>query len=170
LSVLSESGFSFDFSASPGGAVTHDRVSGDGNTMWPGVDFRVAEHDREIWIEIKSWSFKRILEKVERYKSNRDFKQKMIADEFRDEIFSKFLGTTSFLSWSGIGLPNSVTYVVFLEPPNRGSRALLQPFRDRLRDEFKNTRDLSWGSRIGLEVVDLEQFRAKLPNYPVGQT
>ena len=91
------------------------------------------------------------------------------ADEFRDDIVAKFLGTTSYLVWSGNSLPSTVQYIVFLEPPDRGSRALLGPFQDRLRDQFKNAQARPWGKRIRYRVVDIAGFQKMFPNYPVNR-
>lgn len=91
----------------------------------------------------------------------------MAADEFREDIFNKFLGTTSYLAWSGLGIPDHVFYVVFLEPPNQGSAPLVNVFRERLRNEFKNAQATPWGQKIRYEVVDLTRFQTLFPNYPV---
>ena len=170
MSVYKESGFTFDFGAASAIAV-HDKADPhDGNTFWPGVDFRVADGGREVWIEVKSWSYRRILDRVERRGAMKDYEAKLAqktTEEFRDEIVAKFLGTSCYLGWSGLGIQPRVLYVVFLEPPDRGSRALLGPFRDRLRDEFKNAQARPWGKRIGHCVVDLQGFQQKLPGYTV---
>ncbi len=171
MSTFDESGFRFDFSAASSGAIIHDKNDDgcDGNTFWPGVDFRVKEAPQEVWIEVKSWSLQSILERASRRGAGRDFALKMAADQFRDDIVAKFLGTTSFLAWSGIGIPQKVKFVVFLEPPNRASRALLSPFKDRLCDEFKNAQARPWGRKLGFMVVDFELFASEFPTYPVSR-
>jgi len=168
VSVFEESGFRFDF-AKADKSVIHDKTTAenDGNTIWPGIDFRIFEQKRQVWVEVKSWSFKKIVDKAERHHASRDYRIKMGADGFRDDILAKFLGTTSYLVWSNRGIPSKVLFVVFLEPPNRGSRALLLPFQDRLRDTFKNLRQQPWGGRIGYVVVDMQAFMSVLPDYPV---
>jgi hypothetical protein len=170
MNIYHESGFAFDFSAAVG-SVVHDKdAPHDGNTFWPGVDFRVLETDGQVWIEVKSWSFKTIIDKIERQQAKKDFAAKMIArsaDEFRDDIVAKFLGTTCYLYWSGLELPQRVNYIVFLEPPDRGSRALLGPFQDRLRNQFKSAQARPWGRRIQYRVVDLAEFQKAFPKYPV---
>ena len=128
------------------------------------------EESRELWIEVKSWSFKRIVDRTERRTAKRDFARKLInraADEFRTEITLKFLGTTSYIAWSRLGIPETVRYVVFLEPPDRGSRPLLGPFQDRLRDQFKNAQARRWGRRIQFKVADLPEFQREFPDYPI---
>ena len=173
MSVYEESGFAFDFTAALNSAVHDKDAPHDGNTFWPGVDFRVFSTGKEVWVEVKSWSFKKILDSVERKSAKKDYRTKLLqgrADEFRDDIVGKFLGTTSYLAWSGLGVPNRVFYIVFLEPPDRGSAALLGPFRDRLRDEFKNAQSRPWGHKIMYEVVDLARFQSLFPNYPVKRT
>ena len=168
MSVYEESGFRFDLSAADH-SVIHDKADlHDGNTFWPGVDFRVFEGDSQIWIEVKSWDFKMFLDRMERKQVKRDFFAKFIkegADEFRNAIVAKFLGTTCYLAWSGLGVPQSVHYVVFLEPPDRGSRPLLGPFQDRLRDQFKQAQARPWGHRITYQVVDLAEFQRQFSNY-----
>ena len=172
-----ESGFWFDFTAANHSAI-HDKGSPDednsnaatprdGNTFWRGVDFRVTEDTRAIWVEVKGWNSRQIFQQGRRGASRLDFERRLKANELRDEIIDKFLGTTSYLAWSGMGLPDRVFYVVFLEPPDRGSAPLLLPFRDRLRDEFKNAQARTWGRRIEYEVVDLARFQTLFPNYPV---
>jgi len=171
MSVYQESGFEFDFTSAPY-SIIHDKdFPQDGNTFWPGVDFRIFEAEREVWIEVKSWSFKLILDKIERRTAKKDFTRKLLkdaADEFRNDIMAKFLGTTSYLVWSGNSIPHKVLYLVFLEPPDRGSRPLLGPFQDRLRDQFKNAQARRpWGKRIAYRVVDLKEYQQMFPNYPV---
>ena len=171
MSVYEESGFRFDFTSATESAI-HDKADPhDGNTIWPGVDFRVLENDVEIWIEVKSWSLKQIRDRTERHQAKQDYYGKLNTgiDAFRDVIVHKFLGTTSSLAWSGLGVPKRVNYIVFLEPPNRGGRALLGPFQDRLRNQFKNAQARTWGSRIRYKVVDMVEFQTEFPNYPVAR-
>lgn len=167
MSIFREPPFEFDFTAAPA-CFRHDEpLPHDGNNVWPGVDFSVQEHSRQLWIEVKSWSFKAILKKAERHKASRDWRLKVASDSLRDAIVAKFIGTTAYLHWSGIGLPERVDYIVLLEPPNRSSRPLLGPLRDRLRDEFKKANSRPWGTKISYEVVDLNGFRARCPRYLV---
>jgi hypothetical protein len=160
----------FDFSTAQG-SVIHDRADPhDGNTFWSGVDFRIFEPNLEIWIEVKSWKFGRGSDQTERKRRSIEFNQKFLDDrlkEFRDDIVIKFLGTSCYLAWSGKGIPERVQYIVFLEPPNVGSQPLVEAFTLELRDAFKNAQARSWGRRITYKVVDLEQFKAEFPNYPV---
>ena len=170
MSVYEESGFRFDFTAA-NNSVVHDKADPhDGNTFWPGVDFRVFENnDHQVWIEVKSWDFKTFLDRMERKRIKRDFLAKFVkegAEEFRNDIAAKFLGATCYLAWAGLGIPQSVCYVVFLEPPDRGSRPLLGPFQDRLRGQFKQAQARGWGHRITYQVVDLAEFQREFPNYP----
>ena len=170
MRIYEESGFRFDFTAA-NDSVIHDKADPhDGNTFWPGVDFRAIENNaHEIWIEVKSWDFKRFLDRTARKQAKGDFLAKFVregAEEFRNDIVAKFLGATCYLAWSGTGIPQSVHYVVLLEPPDRGSRALLGPFQDRLRDQFKQAQARSWGHRIIYQVVDLAEFQRQFPNYP----
>lgn len=167
MSVFREPPFEFDFTSAIGSYRHDEPLPDDGNNFWPGVDFRVVENARHIWIEVKSWSFKAILRRADRHKASRDWRIKVDSDSLRDAIVAKFFGTTAYLYWSGLGLPSRVHYVVLLEPPNRTSAALLGPFRDRLRDQFKNAQARPWGARISYEVVDLASFQARYPNYPV---
>ena len=170
MSIYEESGFLFDFTSASNSTIHDKAFPNDGNTFWPGVDFRVFEGHREVWIEVKSWRRKLVHDKVERRTTQKDFARKLIDDaasEFRDDIVSKFLGTTSYLAWSGNDIPRAVLYIVFLEPPNRGSRPLLLSFQDRLRDQFKNAQTRSWGKRIAYRVVDMAGFQELFPHYAV---
>jgi hypothetical protein len=170
--VIEESGFRFDFSQARDYRL-HDKTGerGDGNTIWSGIDFRIIEHDHEVWIEVKSWSFKRIFDRVQQTTAKKDWQKKMgeELERFRDDILQKFLGTTAYLAWSGTPLPDRVVYVVFLEPPDAGSAALLGPFRDRLRDRFKNAQARTWGRRIQYDVYNLPRFSLEFPQYLVTQ-
>jgi hypothetical protein len=166
VSALTESGFRFGFAGDE--AVRHDQRSGDGNTFWPGVDFRVMEVGRQVWIEVKSWSFGRDTDRTEGKRAAADYADKLegrSANLFRDEIAAKFLGTTAYLAWSGLGIPERVLYVVLLEPPSRGSRALLGPLRDRLRERFKQAQARPWGRRIAVFVVDGQGYRDQFPGF-----
>ncbi len=167
MSVYRESGFEFDFSSARSSTI-HDKAEPhDGNTFWPGVDFRIVEPEEDVWIEVKSWSYDLIRDRSERWRAARDWNERVGTDLLRDETVGKFFGTTAYLAWSERGLPPRVRYVVFLQPPTRKDRGLLGPFRERLRDEFKNAQAREWGRRIRFEVVDLELFRSLFPNYKV---
>lgn len=170
MSVYREKNLRFDFSSAQG-SVIHDKAEPhDGNTFWDGVDFRVFEPDREIWIEVKDWKFGRGSDRTVRNQRRIEFNQKFLDDhlkEFRNDIVHKFLGTTCYLTWSHKGIPERVQYVVLLEPPNVGSQPLVESFALELRDAFKNAQARSWGRRITYKVVDLEQFKTEFPQYPV---
>lgn len=162
--------FRFDFRSATHSTKHDKQPPDDWNTFWPGVDFRVTEKDREVWIEVKSWKFKAMRDRAVRQHTQSDYYRKLLkkdVEAFRDEIVTKFFGTTSYLVWSKMGIPETVYYVVFLEPPNRGSRALLGPFQTRLREQFKDARSRPWGKRIRYTVVDLAQFQQEFPTYPV---
>ena len=160
----------------PGSVLFWDEPEVNLNPRWmdeitfrPGVDFRVFESQREVWIEVKSWSFKLIHDRIERRTARKDFTQKLLkdaTDEFRNDIITKFSGTTSYLVWSGNTIPRAVLYIVFLEPPNRGGRALLGPFQDRLRNQFKNAQARPWGKRIAYRVVDISGYQHISPVIP----
>ena len=166
MSIYEESGFQFDFTAANFSAIHDKATPHDGNTIWKGIDFRVFENnDHQIWIEVKSWDLKRFANQPARRKAKDQFCAKL-TENGADDIVRKFLGTTCYLAWSGLGIPQSVHYVVFLEPPDRGSRPLLGPFQDRLRGQFKQAQARDWGGRITYQVVDLAQFQRQFPNYP----
>lgn len=139
----------------------------DGNKIWQGIDIRVVEHSREVWVEVKCWSFKKILERARRHATKRDFQLRAASVDLRNEIVQKFLTTTAFLSWSRIGVPEKVLFEVFLEPPNAGSSPLLGPSRDALRDEFKNAQSRPWGNRIAFRVVDKQGCARLFTTYQV---
>jgi hypothetical protein len=149
--------------------VRHDGTDpgDDGNKIWHGIDFRIIGPPREVWVEVKSWSFKKILERSQRHAAKRDYSLRTAGLELRDEIVQKFLATSAVLSWAGIDFPSKVLFVVLLEPPNSGVRPLLGPFHDVLREEFKNAQSKPWGRRIAFKVVDKNGYSALFPGYEV---
>ncbi len=163
-----ESPFIFEF---PDGIVClrHDALdNGDGNNVWPGIDIRVEIPGRHLWIEVKSWNIPDLQDETLKTRISKDFQSKLATkkmEKFRDDIFGKFLGTTSFLSWSGIGIPENVTYIILLQPPTRSGSALLGPFQTRLREHFKNAVSTKWGRRIKYQVMDVDAFRKAFPDY-----
>jgi hypothetical protein len=160
VSIYVESGYRFDFTAASH-SVVHDKAHPhDGNTIWPGVDFRISESDRQIWVEVKSWRRRGVEAQV-------SFHRRMGVDALCDDIADKFMGTTCYLHWSQLGVPDTVHYVVLIEPPDHKSRALLIPFRKRMRDRFKNAQARPWGRRITYQVVDIAGFQSAFPVYPV---
>ncbi|MBC7528100.1 MAG: hypothetical protein H7308_11175, partial [Chthonomonadaceae bacterium] len=93
MSTYDESNFRFDFTQAQR-SVIHDKAEPhDGNTFWKGVDFRVFEAKREVWIEVKSWSSMRFRDPDERKSAKIKFVKEKMGDEiekFRDEIVNKF--------------------------------------------------------------------------------
>ena len=159
---VEESGIEFDFSGAVT-AVRHDESppKGEGNKVWPGVDFRVDEGSREIWIEVKSWRRKN---QAERIAADKEFPKVLASEEFRAWIVDKFLGTTAYLAWTGAFAPKPLIYVVLLDFPRRDHRALLGPFNQRLRATFPKT--APWTHSITHVVVDLETFQKQFARYP----
>lgn len=123
----------------------------DGNTGWPGVDFREEEDQGWIWLEVKNWGGR----------MRGSFAHKMRSKEFAEEIRSKFLGTTAFLAWNERFMPAPVRYVLLFEPPNTSDPALLAPFQDLVRSEMPTSRALN----ISVHVMNIEKWNSIFPSY-----
>lgn len=165
--TVDESGIRFEFDASPD-TVKHDDTPGDGNNVWPGVDFRVPLTSGELWLEVKSWSARGKHNPSERLEMNFAWSKKIEAGLLHDELVCKFLGTTAFLYWNGQALPLRVDYLVLLHPPSRSSSPLMGPLNDKMRSTFGKARS-RWPGRIGQRVVTLDGFRIRYPQFPVTQ-
>ena len=162
MRIVEESGIEFDFTNAASLAL-HDRArpTGEGNGTWPGVDFRVDEGARELWIEVKSWVRKT---QPERVAAEKEFPKVLASEDLRVWIVDKFLGTTAFLAWTGTFAPKEVIYVVLFDSSRRDRTALLVSFKDRLRASFPKTSP--WTHRIDYVVLDLETFQTVFPHFP----
>ncbi len=155
-----ESGLEFDFSKAHV-VYEHDRTSAkcdgsstaDGNTYWPGVDFRIEEDTGWIWLEIKNW----------RGRMQGSFRAKLMSKAYAEEMRSKFLGTTSFLAWNNAFTSGSVRYILLFEPPTPFDRALLAPFQDFVRQEMSHPDKLD----IRTYVFDVRSWNTVFTDYPV---
>jgi hypothetical protein len=165
VTIEVESGIDFDFRTAVD-LKRHDRPvaqGGEGNTIWNGVDFRVLDSVGWVWVEVKSWNPGRI---APRYRggNQRRFVGRMRSREFGLELRAKFLGTTSFLAWTGAFLPAPVTYVVVLQPPRPLDKALMGTFATRVRAAFPNPGP--WTQALSVAVVDLADWNALYPHFP----
>ena len=157
-----ESGIEFDFTSAVA-AVRHDESppKGEGNKVWPGVDFRVDEGSRELWIEVKSWVRKKQAEQIA---ADREFPKALASEDLRMWIVDKFLGTTAYLAWTGAFVARRVLYVIVLDSPRRDRTALLGAFSQRLRASFPKTHP--WTHPVVHLVTDLETFQTQFVQYP----
>jgi hypothetical protein len=153
-----ESQIEFDFSAARN-VFEHDTTSSkcqgtstaDGNTFWPGVDFRVEDERGWIWLEVKNW----------RGRMRGSFAHKLKSQSFADEMRSKFLGTAAYLAWHGTFAPVSIRYVLLFEPPDTSDEALLATFQDLIRAEMAAPRRLN----ISIYVWNLDTWNQEFPLY-----
>lgn len=87
----------FDFSNALN-AIRHGVTPGDGNTVWKGVDFRLSEANREVWIEVKDYSDPAVPEKHQQ-DAGEKFGKDVSNNDFRFLIEAKFTGTVAYLAW-----------------------------------------------------------------------
>ena len=163
MRIVEESGIEFDFTAAAS-VMRPDKEPSGG--VWPNVDFRVDEGERELWIEVKSWHPSRFKTQSERIAKTKEFIGKLSSDELRKKLVAKFLGTSAYLAWTGVFVPKKVIYVMLLdsEPLRRDQAALLVSFKDRLKPRFPTTPP--WTHSITHVVMDLETFQARFARYP----
>ena len=165
MSLFIESGIEFDFTRALT-VVEHDRAlsgSSDGNTTWPGVDFRLETAVGWIWLEVKSWEPSRI-EPQRRGGNRRRFNSKMRSKVFCQEMREKFLGTSAYLAWDNRLLIAPTRYILLFEPPSPLDVALLGSFMNILENQFPIPR--KWRGNITVAVVTLAQWNRRFPDYP----
>ena len=164
MSLFVESGIEFDFTRAVT-VVEHDKAlsaSSDGNTTWPGVDFRLEYAAGWIWLKVKSWEPSRIA--PNRRGGNRRFNSKMRSKAFCQEMREKFLGTSAYLAWDNRLLLAPTRYILLFEPPSPSDVALLGTFLTILEGQFPIPR--KWRSDITVAVVTLSQWNLRFPDYP----
>ncbi len=127
----------------------------EGNTVWPGVDFRIEVSFGSIWIEVKNW--RRMPGK---------FAYRMKSKSFAEEMRAKFLGTTAFLAWNGNFSKAALHYVLLFEPNPRTDPSLLGPFLDLIKGELNIPREL----KIDVFVMTLDKWNQTYPDYPAKKT
>lgn len=158
-----ESQIEFDFSAARS-VFEHDTTSSkcqgtssaDGNTFWPGVDFRVEDDRGWIWLEVKNW----------RGRMRGSFASKLKSRPFADEMRGKFLGTAAYLAYSGTFVPAPIRYVLLFKPPTTPDEALLATFQDLVRAEMSAPRRLN----ISVYVWNLNTWNHEFPDYQAKRT
>ena len=163
MSVFVESRIEFDFTQAAS-VVPHDgRPAGQGNSVWPGVDFCIEEPPDWIWLEVKNWDPTHFAAK-DRGGSRWSFLCKMRSKSFTKDIRDKFLGTTSFLAWRGI-LPVAPTrFILLFQPPRPLDSALLVTFQSRIKSQVPNL--TLWQQPIFVAVLDLVEWNRRYPQYP----
>ncbi len=163
MSVFIESRIKLDFSNAVR-VVPHDgRAGGQGNSVWPGVDFCIEEGPEWIWLEIKNWDPAHIPAK-DRGGSRWSFICKMKSKAYAKEMRNKFLGTTAFLAWKGIFPLAPTRFILLFEPPRPLDSALMVTFQSRVRSQVP---DLTfWAQPIFVAVLDLAEWNRRYPQYP----
>ncbi len=163
MSVFIEKRMEFDFTNAVS-AVPHDnRAGGQGNSVWPGVDFCLQDGPDWIWLEVKSWDPTNIAPK-DRGGTRWSFICKMQSKSFAKEVRDKFLGTTAFLAWSGTFPLAPTRFILLFEPPRPLDAALLVTFQSRIKAQVPN--NARWQQPISVSVLDLSQWNNRFPDYP----
>jgi hypothetical protein len=88
----------------------------------------------------------------------------MLSDDYLREMRGKFLGTTAFLSWTGL-LPNTPTrFILLFEPPHQLDAALLGSRMMRLREQIQDRR---WSPPVAVSVLTLSEWNSRFGHdYP----
>ena len=154
-----ESGIEFDFSLART-VCEHDMTTSkcygvshpDGNTGWPGVDFRVEDEYGWIWLEVKHWQGR----------MRGSFAHKVQDKDYAAEMRGKFLGTTAYLAWNGMFTPAPLRYVLLFEPPTSSDRYLLAPFQDLVRKEMNAAIKL----KIRVLVMSIDSWNDVFDRFP----
>jgi hypothetical protein len=165
--VLEESGIEFDFSKALSVRI-HDKTldqGGEGNTLWNGVDFRVELVDQSLWIEVKSWDYRRI-DPRRRGGQQRNFISKMRSKQFGNEIRSKFYGTSAFLVWTNNFQPKDTVFVILFQPPRPVDKALLGTLMQKRITPAFPRRNAPWTNELTCVVVDLADWNRLYPEFP----
>ncbi len=164
MAVVVESGIEIDFTAAAA-VLRHDGVGPgcDGNTTWKGIDFRVDDTGRWLWVEVKSWDPAIVLPPRRRGGAQRSFVAKMKSKPFADEMRGKFWGTTAFLSWTARFTPSDVVFVLLFQPPRPLDKALLGTFQTRMQSLVPRT--IPWTHSLTVAVMDVADWNARFPTY-----
>jgi len=163
VSVFIESRIEFDFTRAVS-VVPHDaRAGGQGNSVWPGVDFCIEEPPDWMWLEVKSWDPTRIAAR-DRGGSRWAFICKMKSKLFIKEVWEKFSGTTAFLAWTGAFNPAPTRFILLFQPPHRLDSALLGAFQSRLKSQMPTQG--RWTHPIYVAILDVAEWNRRYPQYP----
>ena len=165
MSVYTESGIAFDFSA----AVSHQKHDAPlVNQVWEGVDFIIEEPDRWIWLEVKNWEPSTMLPR-ERSGARRTFLAKMrpVNGFFTQVLRAKFVGTVAFLCLTGAAPTKKVLYVMLLESPKLDS-AMKTRAGDIMRSQIpkKGPLNVPWRIRVSVLVLSLADWQSTFVQYP----
>ena len=162
MSVFVESDIEFDFTKATS-VIEHDKISGHGNSHWPGIDFCVEDAAGWIWLEVKSWDAGRF--PASRRGGQRwSFISKMRSSSYTKELRVKFLGTTAYLAWTGQFTPAPTSFILLFEPPAPIDAALLVTQSHRIRSLIPNLS--KWSHPIAAVVLPLAEWNARFPDYP----
>lgn len=163
MSVYVESKIEFDFTNAVSVAPHDSRPGGQGNSVWPGVDFCIQEQDEWIWLEVKNWDPTHIAAK-DRGGNCWSFICKMKRKAFTKEIREKFLGTAAFLTWKDIFPLAPTRFILLFQPPHPLDSALLVTFQTRLKSQIPNLP--IWEEPIFVAVVDVAEWNMRYRQYP----
>jgi hypothetical protein len=161
MSIYTESGIEIDLTNTP----THEKHDAI-NTVWAGVDFVIDETNRQVWLEMKSWS-SRVISPHRRGGQRRSYLSKMRGGKFPKELREKLLGTCSFLTLTGNPPSAPLLYILLLESAPTDT-ALRVHMMTRLRG-LVPTRGVSarpWQHPISVIVVDVAEWNVRFPQYP----
>ena len=127
----------------------------DGNSSWPGVDFRLeVDSQTWIWLEVKNWRMRRA----------HTFAHSL-SEKFATEMRGKLLGTAAYLAWRSQFTQARVSYVLLFQPPTGADAALLGPFNVLLRSKIK----IPSGLDITFKAIDLAMWNDLYAEYPARQ-
>ena len=144
---------------------THDlncRCEGDhqrdGNSLWPGVDFRIVDAEGALWLEVKNWRVSA------RNSYSRAMRSKMFAREMRE----KFLGTAAFLASrkDPNAMPSPLTLVFLFQGPHGADPRLRGICNQLVRDQLHSALN---PLNIRFAIVDVDTWNQRFPDYPARQ-
>lgn len=163
MSVFLEQTLEIDFTNAVS-VVPHDnRPGGQGNSIWPGVDFCLQDGPDWIWLEVKNWDPTHIAPN-RRGGTRWSFICKMQSKTFTKEVRDKFLGTTAFLAWTGTFPLAPTRFILLFEPPHALDAALLVTFQTRLKAQIPD--HVLWQQAVHVAVLNLAQWNQRFPDYP----
>jgi hypothetical protein len=98
----------------------------DGNSVWPGVDFRIENGGYWIWLETKEWPAR----------SENDLAD-ITHEAFALKMRAKFLGTIAYLAWIDKFDHKPVRLVFLFERNSGADLALRVAFQDNMKRMLK---------------------------------
>ncbi len=164
MAVCNESKIEFNFDTAIR-VYTHDlkcsctgNYRSDGNSLWPGIDFRVLDHVGWIWLEVKNW----------RVSAHNEYPRKMKSETFAREMREKFLGTDAFLASKRDpdALPRPLMLIFLFQPQHGADPALKGAAQQLIRNQIHNALT---PLNIKFAVLDVADWNRKFPDYPARQ-